>query len=130
MKMKKNLLALCLTPLLFIACGGETEVATPTLNADNYIKVAKSIYAEQNGANTDITIVPAPGPGQSLDEDVIYLKKSVKPRNYQVSEVVVQQGNKTLSVTVDKANKYAKVTLSGEVSAEQTLDMKTFTLPR
>ena len=127
--MKKiQLAALCITPLLFIACGGETKESVSSLNSDNYLKVAKSVYAQQNGQDGGLALATPPPPGKTMDANTLYLTKSVKPRNYQISEVVVQQDGTTLSVSVDSANKYATVTLSGADTAEQTVDMKSFTV--
>ncbi len=129
MNISKKVLSLAiLAPLFFIGCGGETSESSTSFNGDNYVKVAKSIYAGQNGGKSDIAVAAAPAPGQSADADTLYLKKIVKPRNLQISEIVVQQGDTILSINVDDANKYATVTLSGDEASKQTVDMKTFTL--
>ena len=121
-KKKNHLFALCLTPLLFVACGGETKETVSSLNTDNYIKVAKGLYASK------IEVASPPAPGADRDSNTLYLEKMVKPRDYQVSEIVVQQGDAALSINIDDKNKYATVTLSGDNEAQQTVDMKTFTL--
>ena len=122
MKKKNHLFTLCLTPLLFIACGGETKETVSSLNTDNYIKVAKGLYSSK------IEVASPPPPGADRDANTLYLEKMVKPRDYQVSEIVVKQGDTALSISVDDKNKYATVTLSGDNEAHQTVDMKTFTL--
>ena len=127
--MKKiQLTALCMTPLLFIACGAETKEGVSSLNSDNYLKVAKSVYAQQNGQDRGLALATPPPPGKAMDANTLYLTKSVKPRDHQLSEIVVEQDGTTLSVSIDSANKYATVTLSGDETAEQKVDMKSFTV--
>jgi hypothetical protein len=121
-----------LATMLFTGCGAETreDSVSVALNSSNYIKVAKSAYAQQNGEETTLRLEAVLPPGEELDAGTLYLTKVVKPRNTRISALEIQQGENTLFVTVDEANKYATVTLKGSESAQEVVDMKTFTLTK
>lgn len=119
---------LSLMILLLTGCGEGTPAhQATTLNAENYLQVAKDVYTKQLGLSNNIAISKQL-PGETLDVNTLYLTKSVRSLGSHLNELVLRQGTSTLSITVDEANKYATVTLSGETSAKETIDMKTFTL--
>ncbi len=124
---KSIILAFCLIPVLFIGCGGETQDNVSQITSENYIKVAKSIYAKENGQSNHITI-HTPIPGQEMDENTLYLKKLVNPRGTKVTQVEVAQDSAQLHIQMDNDNKYATITLSGDEDAKTKVDMKSFTV--
>ncbi len=125
----KLLAAAGLSSLFLVGCGETTSREDVSLSSENYISVAKSVYAQQNGEERGIKLQRAV-PGEELDNKSLYLTKSVKPRAFRIRDIEVTQGDQKLSIKVDASNKYATVTLSGDETAKQTVDMKTFTLPQ
>ena len=98
-----------------------------SLDSSNYIKVAKSAYAQQSGEETTLNLQTPLPPGVSKDTNALYLTNIVKPRDMEVSRLEVMQGVNTLTVQIDMDRKYATITLKGEQSAQKIVDMKTFT---
>ena len=121
--MKLNTLLLTLsTTLLFTACGGGenkgADVSNSLLDSNNYLSVAKTLYAEQDGKQSRSSLVTKTlkAPNASRDRDTLYVSKIEKPRGYKVEKLEVLYNDKKLTVSVDSNFKYATVSYGKESS--------------
>ena len=91
--------------LLFTACGGgetTSSSTTATLNINNYISVAKILYAQQDGKQTTnkITTKNLKAPNASREKDTLYISKVQKPRGYKIENMEVLYNDKKLTISV------------------------------
>jgi hypothetical protein len=112
------------TTLLFTACGGGatadrgTVATTSTLDTTNYVAVAKTLYAQQDGKQTrgSISTRELKAPNAQLAKDTLYLSKVLKPRGHKVEKMEVLYNDKKLTVDVDSSFKYATISYDGKSS--------------
>ena len=135
-KSKKILLGAMATSLLLgmSGCGGESNTSGGSaLNSENYIKVAKSVYAQKDDGRV------APGElekssvggivlktfeGAEKEKDIFFQKSYLKSFDDKIVELVVGYNNQTLTISTDKENKYATIDLDGQSTV---VNMKEFT---
>ena len=120
----KSLFLTLTTTLLFTACGGgatndrDVLSSASALDSDNYVSVAKTLYAEQSGKKTrsSLSTRSLKAPNASREKDTLYLSKVEKPRGYKVEKLEVLYNDKLLTVDVDSSFKYATISYDGKSS--------------
>ncbi len=122
---KKLLLAISISMLLLGGCNGERAVEKVdelTITNNNYVEIAKSIYANPQ------KMPQALPPQATSNPDTIYINKIIRPRDYKITNIEAIQGDNILTIAVDNRYKYATITLnSGSSQKQQKVNLKDFT---
>ena len=125
-----------ISSFLLVGCGSTasesdgsktTQAQNLGLDSENYISIAKKLYAKESGKDISVAVKKLPAPGSVLDSKTLYLKRVTKPRDYIVTYIEAVQDKTILTVNVDNDRKYATVKLSGDKEAQKVINMREFT---
>ncbi len=105
--------------LLLVGCGSTSDEGNKSnisqtvsgLDSNNYISIAKKLYAKESGKDVSVAVKKLPAPGSVLDGKTLYLKRVTKPRDYIITHIEAVQDKTILTVDVDNDRKYATVKL-------------------